>query len=75
MKDWKIVKDPMNARYKYILVHLCEVEDYLYYGGWICHLEGDDRWHCCTCHETAPEEMQFCAALAGCYKGYSRGTP
>ncbi len=70
MKDWRIVEDypHHNNKNPYVLIHLCEVDDTLYYGGWLCVIE-NDRWECCHCKRIVPEEMQDVAILARCYTG------
>lgn len=67
MKDWEIrnarwVSADVTKLYKALcLVHTtCELSNRAF-------LSTDGSWYCKRCGIVAPEEMQFCAELAGCH--------
>ena len=64
MKDWNITK----GNYIYTLKHRCpnQVKAFEDRGGHFCSINKDGKWFCGLCGVIAPEEIGFCAELAGC---------
>jgi len=57
MKDWQIKTNDFNRTF---LVHVHGTVNYR------CYKEPKGKWQCRFCSVSAPEEIGFCAELAGC---------
>jgi len=80
MEEWRVIKSLVWPN-KMRLMHRCTTnfsKDNIY--GWhTCSWWKETEWFCPMCCSVAPEEIQFCADLAGCIRlldvGGSAGCP